>query len=248
SGKPETKNVPLGSTRACRGVLTHDFDDLLGNMRAMYTAVIFNPVPGPPMGPNTRLSFRCWLKGTSSLRVQIYSLTNGYHRHLVLKDLPQGEWQTLTVDMTAARRGDGTGGPLSEDERIDDIQFYTDPTAELLIDDIILYDAARADEQRPFPKHIHFTAWFDTGKQGKEWPGDFEIVPHQPPRTWKAAQTVPHKDTGEPWIRLHLRGERRMGAATHLSFQYRLDGGDSLRIAIPNRPAGTTRTVELKGL
>ena len=41
-------------------------------------------MPGPPMGKNTRLSFRYWLKGTDTLRVQIYSLTNGYHRHLVL--------------------------------------------------------------------------------------------------------------------------------------------------------------------
>src|SRR5262249_44235528 len=44
SGKPETKNLPVGSTRACRGVLTHDFDDLLGNPKEMYTAVVFNPV------------------------------------------------------------------------------------------------------------------------------------------------------------------------------------------------------------
>ena len=71
-------------------MLTHDFDDLLGNAKAMYTAVIFNPVPGPPMGKNPRLSFRYWLKGTDTLRVQIYSLTNGYHRHLVLTGLPQG--------------------------------------------------------------------------------------------------------------------------------------------------------------
>src|SRR6186997_219715 len=117
SGKAETKNVPHGSTRACRGVLTHDFDDLLGDPRAMYTAVVFNPVPGPPMGPNTRLSFRYWLKGTGSLRVQIYSLTNGYHRHLVLTGLPQERWEAATVDMTQCRRPDGTGGPLAEDER-----------------------------------------------------------------------------------------------------------------------------------
>jgi inosine-uridine nucleoside N-ribohydrolase len=70
-GKLETKNVAPGRGRACRGVLTNDFDDLQGDPKAMYTAVIFNPVPGPPMGAHTRLSFRCWLKGTDRLRVQI---------------------------------------------------------------------------------------------------------------------------------------------------------------------------------
>ena len=48
-GKVEEKNVPEGSSRACRGVLTNDFDDRMGDANAMYTAVVFNPVPGPPM-------------------------------------------------------------------------------------------------------------------------------------------------------------------------------------------------------
>ena len=127
SGKAESKNVPPGSKRACRGVLTQDFDDLQGDTKTMYTAVIFNPVPGPPMGKHPRLSFRYWLKGTDTLRVQIYSLTKSYHRYLSLTGLPQEKWQTGTVDMTAVRRPDGSGGPLSEDERIDDVQFYVDP-------------------------------------------------------------------------------------------------------------------------
>src|SRR5207253_1641391 len=107
---------------------------------------IFNPVPGPPMGSNTRLTFKYWLKRTSDLRVQLYTLSKGYHRHLTLTGLPQEKWQEMTVDMTQARRPDGSGGPLSEDERIDDIQFYADPSAELLIDDIVLYDAAAKEE------------------------------------------------------------------------------------------------------
>ena len=52
------------------------------------------------------------------------------------------------------RRPDGSGGPLAEDERIDDIQFYIDPRAELLIDDIVLYEAAPDGEKRPFPARV----------------------------------------------------------------------------------------------
>ena len=248
SGKAEAKNLPPGSVRACRGTLTHDFDDLLANPKAMHTAVIFNPVPGPMMGPNTRLGFKYWLKGTGTLRVQLYSLTNGYHRHLVLNELPQEKWQSATVDMTQCRRPDGTGGPLAEHERIDDIQFYTEPTAELIIDDIVLYDAASAEEKRPFPTRVHFTGLFDTGAQGKEWPGTFEIVAHKPPLSGKAARSVANENLGAPWLRLHLRGERPLGEKTQLSFRYHLSGADNLRVQLLNRTSRDTHLVELKSL
>ena len=131
------------------------------------------------MGPNTRLSFKYKLHGTSTLRVQLYSLSNGYHRYLCVKDLSQDKWEQATVDMTQMRRPDGSGGPLAADERIDDIQFYIDPDAEIIIDDVVLFDAASEGEKRPFPKRILYTGVFDTGKQGQEWPGTFEIVGDQ---------------------------------------------------------------------
>jgi inosine-uridine nucleoside N-ribohydrolase len=233
SGKAETVNVPPLSRRACRGVLTQDFDDRQGDTKTMYTTVIFNPVPGPPMGKNPRLGFRYWLKGTDTLRVQIYSLSKGYHRYLSLTGLPQQKWQKATVDMTTARRPDGSGGPLSEDERIDDVQFYVDPRAELIIDDLVLYDAAVHGENRPFPRNFHFTGWFDTGRQGKEWPGAFEIVDKKG-YFWKAARSIPDKATNTPWILLGLRGERPLAARTQLFFRYHLSGGKSMRISLHN--------------
>ena len=136
--------------------------------------------------------------------MQIYSLSNGYHRHLTLTGLPREKWQALTVDMTKCRRPDGSGGPLSESERIDDIQFYTNAGAELIVDDVVLYDAAVPGEKRAFPERPLFNAWFDTGRQGKEWPGDFAIVPHKPPLTGKAAPLGREPPSGRPWIRLSL--------------------------------------------
>jgi len=234
-------------TRHLRGILTLDFDDRMGDLKTMYNAVVFNPVPGPPMGPMTRLSFRYWVKGTDQLRIQLYSLSNGYHRYLALHGVEQGKWVPLTVDMTAMRKPDGSGGPLAENERIDDIQFYVDPKAELLIDDIVLYDAAADDERRPFPRKLLYTGWFDSGKQGKEWPGTFDVVDKNP-LPWKAAKSVPNAQTESPWIRLHLRGERPAGEKTHLNFQYRLTGVDSLRVVLLNSTAKTTHEIELKGL
>ncbi|MCI0638592.1 MAG: nucleoside hydrolase [Gemmataceae bacterium] len=246
AGKEETKNVPPGDGRACRGVWTNDFDDRQGNPKAQYTAVIFNPVPGPPMGPKTRLSFRYWLKGTGNLRVQIYSLSNGYHRHLTLTGLPQGAWHEATVDMTMAQRPDGTGGTLADNERIDDIQFYTDADAELLIDDIVLYEAEKAGETRVFPSRPLFTGWFDTGKQGQEWPGAFAIVNKPKPWTWKAAQSVARPGTDENWIRLGLRGERFGGLGPQLRFRYFLDGKEKLTIVLQGKRGPYRKDVELE--
>ncbi len=247
-GEPETNNLAPGlsdsiaNRRACRATATKDFDDKMGDPKKDFKAVIFNPVPGPPMGANTRLSFRYWLRGTDTLRVQIYSLTRNYHRFLTLANLPQGSWQSATVDMTQARRPDRSGGPLAEDERIDDIQFYIAPDAELLIDDIVLYDAGpERDGERPrepFPNRFLFTGWFDTGKQGTEWPGDFEIVPHQSPLTWKAAKWVTNPKTNLVWIRVGLRGERPLGAMNRLRFRYRVAGTGDITVTLANSRSG----------
>lgn len=230
-GKVELKDVRPGGLRSQRAVLTQDFDDRQGNMKTMDRAVIFNPVPGPPMGANTRLRFAYKLSGTDTLRVQLYSLTNNYHRYLSVSGLEQGKWATGCVDMTQMRRPDGTGGPLAADERIDDIQFYIDPRAELLIDDIILYEAATKGETRPFPKRVVFTAWFDTGKQGKEWPGAFEIVNHDKPRAWKAAKSVVTAVEGAV-LRVGMRGTRTLDATTELTFQYKLTGADTFAVEL----------------
>ena len=76
-----------------------------------------------------------------------------------------------------------------------------------------------------------FTGWFDTGKQGIEWPGDFEIVDHDKPRTWKAARSVPGPD-GNDWLRVRLRGPRRLGGHTLLTFKYHVTRTDAVQVEL----------------
>ncbi len=253
-GKIETKNVPatlsdsVPNRRSCRATETVTFDRKMGDLTQPLKGVVFNPVPGPPMGKNTRLSFRYWLKGTDTIQVQIYSLSNNYHRFLTLTKLPREKWQSATVDMTKARRPDGSGGPLSENERIDDIQFYIPPDAELLIDDIVLYEAAGKKESRPFPKRVIFTGWFDTGKQGQEWPGDFEIVLNKKPLTWDSAKSVINPNTNTPWIRVNLRGQRFLSPTTNVRFRYQLQQGKSLRVEIVNSKTNQKSSSTVKPL
>ena len=236
---PPSFSASVENRRSCRATETKDFDDKMGDSNVTYKAVIFNPVPGPPMSGNTRLSFRYRLRGTDTIRVQIYSLTNGYHRSLTLTDLPQDRWQAATVDMTQARRPDGSGGPLARDERIDDIQFYIDRAADLWIDDIVLFDAGDAkykdaERREPFPRRIIFTGWFDTGKQGAghEWPGHFEIIPHEPPLTWKAARSITDAKTGEARLEVSLRGSRKLSEQTRLRFRYHLSGAAAIEVTL----------------
>ena len=235
-GTPVAENLApslssIANRRACRATATKDSAE---------KCVMFNPVPGPPMSGNTRLSFRYRLTGADSLRVQLFSLTKNDNRHLVLSGLPQGTWQDAAADMTAARRNDGSDDRLAADERIDDIQFHVAPEADLLIDDIVLYEAAPARETAAFPRRIIFTGWFDTGKQGAEWPGDFEIVEHEKPLTWKCAKSVANAATGEPWIRVGLRGARPLGETNRLRFRYKLTGSGPLKIVLANSATGQT--------
>jgi hypothetical protein len=244
-GLPETSSASLPNTRASRATTSKDFDRKMGDPAKTYRAVVFNPVPGPPMGANTRLRFRYRIQGADTLRVQIYSLSRNYHRHLVLDRLPQATWQSATVDMTRARRPDGSGGPLARDERIDDIQFYVPAGADLCIDDIVLYEEGEPEENRPFPRRIIFTGCFDTGKQGKEWPGDFSIVPHEKPRTWDAAQAVPHPKSSLPWIRIQLRGMRRLSAENELYFKYHATAQSTMNVKLVNSQTGDAHAVRL---
>ena len=100
-GIEETKDLPpslstLPNTRAFRSRTPRDIDLQKDDKNTVLNAVMFNPVPGPPMGPSTRLTLRYKLMGTDQLRVQLYSLTNGYHRYLALSGLPTGRWELMS--------------------------------------------------------------------------------------------------------------------------------------------------------
>ena len=112
-----------------------------------------------------------------------------------------------------------------------------------------MYDAAVEGEKRPFPKRILFTGWFDTGKQGKEWPGSFEIAQKEG-YFWRAAKSVPHpKLKDKAWIQVGLRGDRpTSGADARLFFRYKIEGADRMDIVIdsPENTVLTIGEIELK--
>jgi hypothetical protein len=103
--------------------------------------------PPRPVGQTTKLRFRYYLTGTGSMTVQIFDLTDMDNRHVRLTDLPQGQWQQANLNFTAdARRNDGTDTPFSPGHNVDDVFFLVTPHGDepldLLIDEVVLYDAA----------------------------------------------------------------------------------------------------------
>ena len=102
-----------------------------------------SPLSEPPesVGAHTKLRFRYYLNGTSKITAQIFDVTDSDNRHVVLKGLPQGKWQFVHVDFAKdGIKNDGKQTPFAAGHKVDDIFFFIDD-GELLIDEVVLYDA-----------------------------------------------------------------------------------------------------------
>jgi lysophospholipase L1-like esterase len=104
--------------------------------------------PPRPVGERTRLRFRYHLTGASALTVQVFDATDQDNRHVRLKDLKRGTWQTVHVDFTRdGKRNDGKDTPFAAGHEVDDLFFFVEPEGKekvnLLIDEVVLYDAGK---------------------------------------------------------------------------------------------------------
>ncbi|MGE3804421.1 MAG: hypothetical protein AB7K24_07095 [Gemmataceae bacterium] len=104
--------------------------------------------PHVRVGTHTKLRFRYHLTGAAKMTVQIFDVTDGDNRHIHLKDLPEGKWQTTYLDFTKdAKRNDGGKTPFAAGHEVDDIFFFVEPEGDkpvdLLIDEVVLFDAGK---------------------------------------------------------------------------------------------------------
>ncbi|OGG05246.1 MAG: hypothetical protein A3F83_13800 [Candidatus Glassbacteria bacterium RIFCSPLOWO2_12_FULL_58_11] len=102
--------------------------------------------PPQAVGENTRLRFRGYCRQTARVQAMIFDLTDSDNRHIVLGDLAPGLWQTVTLNFTREGvKNDGNQTEFSAGHRVDDLFFLVWPEkggeAEMLIDDLVLYDA-----------------------------------------------------------------------------------------------------------
>jgi hypothetical protein len=104
--------------------------------------------PPRPVGEVTKLRFRYYLDGASSMTVQIFDLTDGDNRHIRLEGLKMGAWETAYLDFSKdSRRNDGSDKPFPAGHKVDDLFFFVSPESdkqvELLIDEVVLFDAGK---------------------------------------------------------------------------------------------------------
>ena len=104
--------------------------------------------PPRPVGEHTKLRFRYFLRNSTSFTAQLFDLTAMDNRHIRLSGLKADEWSTLHLYFTRdSRRNDGSDGCLEAGHKVDDLFFFLDPEAgpraELIVDEVVLYDAAR---------------------------------------------------------------------------------------------------------
>jgi hypothetical protein len=104
--------------------------------------------PPRPVGAQTKLRFRYHLTGATDMTAQIFDATVQDNRHVNLRQLKQGEWTTLYVDLSRdSRRNDGTANsPFTAGNKVDDLFFFVRPDGEreveLFVDEVVLFDAA----------------------------------------------------------------------------------------------------------
>jgi hypothetical protein len=102
--------------------------------------------PPRPIGANTRLRFRYYLRGTSEMTVQLFDATVQDNRHVRLSKLKGGTWETQYIDFSRdSQRNDGTRpSPFSAGNKVDDLFFLLDGNGEakeqLFVDEVLLYD------------------------------------------------------------------------------------------------------------
>jgi len=73
-----------------------------------------------------------------------FDVTDNDNRHANLNDLKDNEWTFVHVDFTRnARRNDGKDTPFAAGHKVDDLFFFVQGDAELHLDEVTLYDAAR---------------------------------------------------------------------------------------------------------
>ena len=156
------------------------------------------PKPSTKRSSSTRSPARRWASTRLSFRYKLQR-----HRHAARAALqPDQQLPPLSVAEGLAQDQwqDGYGGhdadaparrhrrAAAADERIDDIQFYVDPRAELLIDDIVLYDAAAEGREAAVPEaHRSSPAGSTPASRERSGRAPSKSSPHDKPRTWKCA-------------------------------------------------------------
>jgi hypothetical protein len=92
------------------------------------------------LGDKTHLFFRYKLAGGDSMRLILVDRTAKDTHIIDLNRMKTDKWAEVTADFTGdSKRANGAAKPKGGD-RVDEIQFLLPKGAELLLDDVLLYE------------------------------------------------------------------------------------------------------------
>ena len=231
-GHLETENIPSypGNRWALRA---RAFES---SSRQKYLAV--KPVSYPRMGGNNQVYFRYFIKGTSSLTLQLFSLDSNGIRQVRLTGLVQGKWSEATADFTQAG-----GEPVSPGERMSDLVLIAAPESgagqcELVVDDVILFsnDGTGAPiAEEPFPRRVISVWGFNPVEEYHPWTHtDYQIL-HRGDHLendWGVCRALLKEGGKLKRIRLIIDPPQEVGESTRIRFRYYVKGAARVQAMI----------------
>jgi len=254
-GTKVTDNPPPGGTGvAIQAVERPDWNHCVDQSVNIKSAG-FNPVPGPPTRGRPRLTFEFYLQGSDSIRTQVVNQTRGAPPNYcnfygTIRNLPQGQWTTITIDMLKLKDTFTDRGNLRAGDRFDDVQFNTDRTADLRIGRVYIYNEELPTEPSPytfFPKTLRFVGWFDTGANtGSEWPGVFQ---HNKRAAFLSdISSVATSASSSRYMEVGFRKRVLLPAQARLFMHYYLSGTDHFTATIRDPDTNTSLAMPVTGL
>ena len=104
--------------------------------------VLLEMKPARSVGPNTKLRFRYWVKGSDGIRVALRDATGAKERIVKLTGCKQAEWVTRYVTFSEDEKFVG-GGKFAVGNKVDMVTFTVPAAAELYVDEVVLFDAGK---------------------------------------------------------------------------------------------------------
>jgi len=105
--------------------------------------VLLEMKPPRPVGPNTKLRFRYWLKGASRMAVALHDATDQTARQVQLSGCKQGKWTTQYVTFSKDEKLSGEKFPTGN--KVDSVAFTVagGEGVQLYVDEVVLFDAGK---------------------------------------------------------------------------------------------------------
>ncbi|HUU29297.1 MAG TPA: hypothetical protein VM123_15960 [archaeon] len=200
------------------------------------------PVSYPRMGGKNQVYFRYFIRGASSLTLEIFNLDRNDSHRVRVSGLRQGAWSETTLDFSAAQASGPVRGLIVQGERMNDLIFNVEPAregidCELVVDDVVCFsdDPEPQKVNEPFPRRVICVWDFDVLDYYHPWTHDhYQVLRQGEPleNDWGVCRAVANPENPDKRIRLVIDPPQAVGESTKLRFRYFLVSSAGLQVQI----------------